>query len=148
MIALFTTSPSRLSHADQQLVLPMLRAYEAARQNLGATPFPRGRDVMLALSAADYLRTKTDDYGEEPWRTLYRHRTLVHLALLDLWASRSGPASLAEWLARLHERDMHFFSVTVASTHPELAEEQVETMTEAREWFVVAERALSGLLPQ
>ncbi|GAA5914396.1 hypothetical protein JCM8208_002838 [Rhodotorula glutinis] len=146
-LKLFTASSSRPADAfpfsAQQVVLPLLRAYEAARQNLGETPVAQRQDVILALSASDYLRTRTDDYGEEPWRTLFRHRTLVHIALLDLWATRAGPPALAEWLGRIHERDMGFFTVTVAPGYPDLAEQLVET-TEARKWFKVSELALSG----
>lgn len=125
----------------------MLRAYEAARQDVGETPFS-GLDAIAALSATDYLRTRTEDYGGESWRSMYRHRTLVHLVLLNLWDTEAGPPRLAEWFVRVYQRDMDFFRVSVAPTHPEMAKELAETMQEVRRWLKISELVLSVSLPQ
>jgi len=127
----------------QQVTLPVLRAFEAARQDLNPALLPEGEDPILALSSNDYRRTYTADYGDESWRSFYRHKSLVHIALLNVWATKAGPAPLAQWLARIHDRDMDLWRVAVAPTHPALAKQVIEVTEFAWKFSEIAAQALS-----
>ena len=114
-----------LSSELEQDVLVYVRALETVRRtsrfndDLFYVPYV---DSITSLAYHDQVRTQTDPYASDPWRTKYRHTLLVQLFLLDLWDRSAGKDVPVEWFERLFARYNEFLRTEVAPLHPQLAD--------------------------
>ena len=121
----------------RQRVLVIARAHEHARTldltkpvtRPAANPFG-----SLALwdwyTARDSTEASTMRWGDEPWRSWYRHAMLIFYFLMD--QCRREPESVetrtrTPWLTRLHTRNDAFIRSTIAPTCPDLADTMLDT---------------------
>ncbi|GAA5945765.1 hypothetical protein JCM3775_005844 [Rhodotorula graminis] len=130
--------PNELVTPDiQRRVLVIARAHENARtldlRHIVTSPVANPFGNLASwdwYSARDTTEASTMRWGDEPWRSWYRHAMLVYLYLMD--QCRREPNSpetttRAAWLERLVERNDTFIRTTIAPTCPHLADSMLET---------------------
>ncbi|GAA5914667.1 hypothetical protein JCM8208_000407 [Rhodotorula glutinis] len=121
----------------QQRALVIARAHEHSRtldlKNLRTGPAANPFGNLASwdwYSARDTTEASTMRWGDEPWRSWYRHAMLIFLSLMD--QCRRAPYSdattaMAPWLDRLRTRNYAFIRSTIAQTCPRLADSMLDT---------------------
>ena len=126
---------------ERQGVLGSFRAFDVTRQT-GEQADGKAMHVPchnpIATLSFDEVGTVTPDQLHlEPWRTKYRHLSLVQASLLGMWDRTAGQEPPIEWLERSIERINDFVRIEIEPTQPHVAkklllEEPVSEMLAAR----------------
>ena len=115
----------------------VVRAHEFARNpapvlSLTAPSEPFNDFVNEDLYMTQDETGDANDYGFEPWRTMFRHHRLIYVLMADRVRTHgSGGTEYLEALFRLRARGIDFIRTKIAATHPKLAEQMLASMAQA-----------------
>ncbi|GAA5846255.1 hypothetical protein JCM9279_005877 [Rhodotorula babjevae] len=108
-----------------QSVLGDFRALDVTRQTrtqadekASLVPY---HSPIATLSFDEVTSGRPDRLNPEPWRTKFRHLSLVNASLLGLWDRTAGQEPPVEWLERSIERLNNYVRIEIEPTHPHVA---------------------------